>query len=102
MSTTRRVFLLHVIAGTGAIAAATGAQAQQKLDPKDPQAVALGYVDDTTQADGKKFPKHANDQRCDGCQFYTGAANSSQGPCAVFGGKLVAAKGWCNSWVKKA
>lgn len=102
MNSNRRVFLLHVIAGSGAVALASGAQAQQKVSPSDPQAAALGYVDDTTKADQKKFPKHTNDQKCAGCQFYTAAANSKEGPCAVFGGKLVAANGWCNSWVKKS
>jgi hypothetical protein len=102
MNTKRRVFLLQVIAGAGAVAAAGGAQAQQKVDPKDPQATALGYVDDTTKADSKKFPKHTNDHKCNGCQLYSAPANSKEGPCAVFGGKLVAANGWCSSWVKKA
>ncbi len=102
MHSNRRVFLLQVIAGSGAVVAAGGARAQQKLDPKDPQATALGYVDDTTQADGQKFPRHANDQKCAGCQLYSGAASTREGPCAVFGGKLVAANGWCNSWTKKA
>jgi hypothetical protein len=97
----RRVFLFQVIAG-GTVAAATGARAQQKVDPKDPQAAALGYVEDTTKADKKKFPKHANDQKCNGCQLYSAAASAKEGPCAIFGGKLVAAEGWCNSWVKKA
>ena len=101
MDRNRRVFLVQVIAG-GAVAAANGAHAQQKVDPKDPQAAALGYVDDTSQADGKKFPKHANDQKCSGCQLYSGAASAKEGPCAVFGGKLVSSGGWCASWVKKA
>ena len=101
MHSNRRVFLLQVIAG-GTVAAATGAQAQQKLDPKDPQAAALGYVEDTTKADSKKFPKHANDQKCSGCQFYSGAASAKDGPCSVFAGKLVASDGWCASWMKKA
>jgi hypothetical protein len=99
---TRRVFLLQLIAGTGAVASAGGAQAQQKLDPKSPQATALGYVEDTAHADAKKFPKHSNDQKCSGCQFYSGAGSAKDGPCAVFGGKLVAANGWCSSWVKKS
>lgn len=102
MNTKRRVFLLQVLAGTGSIAAVGAAQAQQKVDPKDPQAMALGYVDDTTKADAKKFPKHANDQKCNGCQLYSAPATTKEGPCAVFGGKLVAAEGWCNSWIKKA
>lgn len=102
MSTNRRVFLLQVLAGSGAAGVAARAQAQQKVAANDPQATALGYVDDTTKADSKKFPKHANDQKCSGCQFYSGAASAKEGPCAVFGGKLVAADGWCSSWVKKA
>ena len=102
MHTNRRVFLLQVIAGTGAVAAAGGTQAQQKVDPKDPQASALGYVDATTKADSQKFPNHTDAQKCDGCQLYSGAASSREGPCAVFGGKLVAANGWCNSWTRKA
>jgi hypothetical protein len=102
MNTNRRVFILQVIAGSGFAAGALEAHAQQKLDPKDPQATALGYVDDTTQADATKFPKHTNDQKCSGCQLYSGAADAKQGPCAVFGGKLVSANGWCNSYVKKA
>jgi len=102
LSTKRRVFLLQVLAGAGAVAAVGGTHAQQKVDPKDPQAAALGYVDDTSTADSKKFPKHTSDQKCNGCQLYSGPADSKQGPCAVFGGKLVAANGWCNSWIKKA
>lgn len=102
MYSNRRVFLLQVIVGTGAVAAGAGATAQQKVDSRDPQAIALGYVDDTAKADSRKFPKHSNDQKCNGCQLYSGAADSRDGPCAVFGGKLVAANGWCNSWIKKA
>jgi hypothetical protein len=102
LNTKRRIFLLHIIAGAGAVAAVDGAQAQQKLDPKDPQAAALGYVDDTAKADKKRFPRHTNDQQCKGCQFYSGLTGSKEGPCAVFGGKLVAASGWCSSWIKKA
>jgi hypothetical protein len=102
LNTKRRIFLLHIVAGAGAVAAVDSAQAQQKVDPKDPQAAALGYVDDTTKADKKKFPKHTNDQLCKGCQFYTAPTAPKEGPCAIFGGKLVAANGWCNSWIKKA
>ncbi len=102
MSTNRRAFLLQVIAGTATVATVGDARAQQKVDPHDSQAAALGYVNDTTTADSKKFPKHTNDQKCNGCQLYSGLANAKEGPCAVFGGKLVSANGWCNSWVKKA
>jgi hypothetical protein len=100
----RRVFVLQVAAGASALAAATrvGAQAPAKVDPKDPQAAALGYVEDTNKADQAKFPKHAADQACAGCQLYTGKAKEAAGPCSLFAGKAVAAGGWCSAWVKKA
>jgi hypothetical protein len=101
-STNRRVFMMQVAVGGSALAAAGAASAQAMVNEKDPQAVSLGYVADTTKADAKKFPKHAATQKCSNCQLYTGAANSKSGPCSIFPGKQVAANGWCSAWVKKA
>lgn len=100
----RRVFFLQVAAG-GTVLASTQAMAQAsppKVDEKDPQAVALGYVRDTAKADQKKYPKHTADQKCSGCQLYTGKPKEPTGPCPLFPGKVVEANGWCGSWVKKA
>jgi hypothetical protein len=47
------------------------AQAQAaRLDEKDPQAVALGYVHDAGKVDTKKFPKYAAGQVCANCGLY--------------------------------
>jgi hypothetical protein len=74
----------------------------QKIDPKDPQAVSLGYTDDTTKVDPKKYPKHDKSQMCSNCQFYqTAQQEGNIAPCTIFGGKGVAAKGWCSAWAKK-
>lgn len=99
----RRVFLMSV-AATGATLAtlSTGARAQAKLDDKDPQAVALGYVSDTAKADAKKYPKHANTQTCTNCALFQGKATDAAGGCPLFAGKQVAGKGWCSAWAKKA
>ncbi len=100
----RRTFMLQV-AGTAAALATVhvGANAQAPMvDPKDPLAARLGYVDDTTKADAKKYPQHKNEQRCSNCTLYTGKAGDKSGPCSIFAGKQVAADGWCVSWVKKA
>jgi hypothetical protein len=76
--------------------------ASQKLDPKDPQAISLGYAEDTSAVDTKKFPKHDKAQTCDACQFYTTAQEGGgRAPCTIFGNRTVAAKGWCSAWVKK-
>ena len=99
-NTNRRVFLMQV-AAAGTLMAATSAQAQAKLDEKDPQAVALGYVADTAKADGKKFPKHTKDQKCNNCALFQGKAADAAGGCPLFGTKQVVAGGWCSAWAKK-
>jgi hypothetical protein len=58
-------------------------------------------VADAATANKTKYPKYAADQKCANCQLYTGKPADASGPCAVFGGKLVPAKAWCSSWVKK-
>ena len=100
MQNTRRVFLMTV-AASGATMMTT-ARAQAKLDEKDPQAVALGYVADATKADTKKFPKYAAGQNCTTCALYQGKAGDAAGNCPLFAGKQVTAKGWCSAWAKKA
>jgi hypothetical protein len=104
--TTRRIFLLQAACAGTAMAATNVpppvAGATNKIDEKDPQAVALGYVAETGKADQKKYPKHAADQKCSGCALYQGKAGDAAGGCPLFGAKQVAAGGWCGSWVKKA
>ena len=100
-SSNRRVFLIQV-AACGSVLAAAGAQAQAaKVDEKDAQAVALGYVADTTKAYTKKFPKHAPDQKCSNCALYQGKPADAAGGCPLFGTKQVAGGGWCSAWAKK-
>ena len=70
------------------------------VDEKEPQAVALSYVNDTTKIDKTKFPKYEAGQLCSNCSLYQGAA-ADQGPCPLFPGKHVASKAWCSAWVKK-
>jgi hypothetical protein len=101
MTTNRRTFMM-TLAATGAALTANVAMAQAKLDEKDAQAVALGYVADTTKADQKKYPKHEAAQSCSNCALYQGKAGDAAGNCPLFAGKQVAAKGWCSAWAKKA
>jgi len=97
----RRVFLMALVPAAASMAATSHAQ-PAKLDERDPQAVALGYVDDAAQAAARKQPKYAPGQACANCALYAGKANDAAGPCPLFGGRLVAAKGWCTAWAKKA
>lgn len=78
------------------------------VDPKDPQAVSLGYTVDAKKVDTKKFPKRAGKdgakQFCYNCQFYQNAsgdpAKSQKAPCQIFGGKNVHSHAWCNTWTQ--
>jgi hypothetical protein len=102
MTTNRRTFMMQV-AACGTLLAGTEAMAQAaRLDEKDPQAVALGYVADTTKADKKKYPKHDAAQKCTNCALYQGKATDPWGGCPLFGTKQVAGPGWCSAWAKKA
>lgn len=99
MTTTRRTFLMTLAAGSAALTSI--AHGQAKLDEKDPQAVALGYVADATETDTKKFPRYAAGQVCTNCALYQAKATDAWGGCPLFAGKQVAGKGWCNAWAKK-
>ena len=90
------------VSAIGTAAAASLARAQSHLDEKDPQAAALGYVEDSAKADEKKFPKHAATQNCAGCAFGQFKTGESYANCTLFAGKQVNAKGWCSSFVKRA
>ena len=102
--TSRRSFIqILPLAGALALCTRTAFAADPAtVDPKDPQAAALGYVVDATKADKARFPKYAAGQACAGCQLYQGKAGDAAGACAIFAGKSVSAKGWCSAYVKKA
>jgi hypothetical protein len=101
MTTTRRTFIISV-AATSATLITSHAFAQVKLDENGPQAIALGYVNDSVKTDGKKYPKHANTQMCSNCALWQSKTTDAWGNCPLFAGKQVNAKGWCSAWAKKA
>lgn len=95
--------------GLGAGAAMFGAAGQParaadlpKVNPKEPVAAALGYVENAANVDAKKYPQHKPEQICGNCQLFTKQPKSAYGPCTLFPGKVVAEKGWCASWIKKS
>ena len=93
---------MMTLAAGSSVLAGNAAMAQAKVDEKDPQAVALGYVADAKRVDVKKYPKFAAGQNCANCALYQGKAADKAGGCPLFAAKVVAAAGWCSAWVKKA
>ncbi|HEU4457739.1 MAG TPA: high-potential iron-sulfur protein [Methylibium sp.] len=98
--TARRQFIQWIpVVGLAAMTA-RHAHAQAKLDEKDPQAVALGYVHDAGKADKAKYKNYAAGQNCGNCQLYQGK-DAEWGGCPLFQGKQVAKAGWCSAYAKK-
>ena len=67
------------------------------VSESDPTAKALAYVEDATKSTNAK---HKAGDDCTNCQFYSGGA-TGRGPCQLFPGKSVNAKGWCVSHTPK-
>ena len=98
----RRVFVVHIAAAAGAVLATPRAVAQALVSEADPQAKALGYVSDAAKVDAKKYPKYVAGQICANCALYQAKPTDPVGGCALFAGRLVPAKAWCNAWAKRA
>ena len=99
----RRHFALTLPAAALSLVAIRTASAQAaKLEETDAIAVSLGYRNDASKVDAKKFPAFAAGRNCANCQLYQSKPGEAWGACGAVGGKLVNAKGWCVAWVKKA
>jgi hypothetical protein len=89
----------------GAVAAAglparqsRSADAAPKVDIHDPAAMKLGYVENASQVDPKKFPGFVPGSTCENCLQLQGKPGTNYRPCSLFSGKLVAVSGWCSGW----
>ena len=101
-TTTRRGFVqgaMGVVAAVPVAALVSSRRAMAEDMPKvaedDAQAVALNYVHDAGESD-----KAPEGQNCANCQLYSGG-DKEWGPCAIFAGKAVSAKGWCSAWAQR-
>ena len=97
----RRRFLILAALTTAAVPIAFrlfGDDAQAgvlaKLPVDNPQAKALGYVEDVTAKQANYKPGSS----CSNCQFFTAAT----GACSLFAGFQVTPTGWCSAWAQKA
>lgn len=74
----------------------------KRVEENERQAQALGYKHDAAKVDKAKFKTFQPGQLCSNCNFFKGKAGDAGGPCDIFSGREVNAKGWCSSWAKKA
>ena len=98
----RRSLVKNLAAATAAVSILRSVKSSAAdlphLNVKDPQAVAVGYVEDAAQVDAKKYPAYVKGSSCDNCLLLQGSSGASYRPCTLFAGKLVSAAGWCSGW----
>ncbi len=100
-SSSRRVFILKVLAVNGLIgAAASPAHAADKLDPADPYARSMGFRLNTEEVDQVKYPRHTSEQHCQVCQLWNGG-DKDTGNCSFFNGAITPKTGWCKNFKAK-
>ena len=75
--------------------------AATNVDPNEPQAKSLGYVEDAAKVDAKANPNFKPGQACANCLQSPATAKGPMVPCNIFAQRLVNAKGWCKVYVKR-
>ena len=100
---TRRAVIVKALLGAAGLASAgpmlrARAQSGEKVNPSEPLAQAVKYVEDAASAPADL---RKPDSFCNNCQFYQGDQASDSAPCTTLMGKLVPAQGWCSTWVMK-
>ena len=98
----RRALVKNLAAASAAVSFLSSVKSRAAdlphLDVKDPQAVAVGYVENAAQVDAKKYTAYVKGSRCDNCLLLQGSSGANYRPCNLFAGKLVSAAGWCSGW----
>jgi High potential iron-sulfur protein len=85
----------------GLISRNAAAAALPPLDPGDPTAKALGFVNDASKVDAKAYPTFKPGQKCGTCAQYQGKTGDATAACTIFAGKSVPQGGWCQVWAQK-
>jgi hypothetical protein len=86
---------------SSSLSGAANAAAPPVIDPNDPTAKALGFVNDAKSVDAAANTTFKPTQKCATCVQYQGKAGDPLAPCTIFGGKSVPAAGWCKVWALK-
>ena len=103
---TRRKLLKSIAvalpAGSVVLNQAAVAEDLPRLDPNDPAAKALLYVENIADLDrsNPQAARFEESQNCANCIQIQDDSGDWR-PCAIFPGKVVAAAGWCSVWALK-
>jgi len=101
----RRTVLKGVLLGAAAVPVTAmlnrAEAAADKVDPNEPQAKSLGYIEDASKVDAKANPNFKAGQNCANCLQSVGKPGDAMVPCNIFAKRLVDARGWCKVYVKR-
>ena len=102
----RRSLLKGALLGVAAVPVSallgrTAHAATGRVDPNEPTAKSLGYIEDATKVDAKANPNYKPGQLCSNCLQAPVKEGAEYVPCNIFAGREVAAKGWCKVYVKR-
>ncbi|HVN41735.1 MAG TPA: high-potential iron-sulfur protein [Steroidobacteraceae bacterium] len=102
----RRTILKGALLGVAAVPVTAllgrgAGAAANTVDPNEPQAKSLGYVEDAAKVDAKANPNFKPGQACANCLQSTGKPGDAEVPCNIFAKRLVNSKGWCKVYVKR-
>ena len=95
------LMLVSLAAMSRAVHSHAQAKALPHVAESDAQAMALGYREDAKKVDRQKFPAYKPGTDCDDCIQFEGKKKEAFGPCKIFPGKAVSAKGWCSAFQPK-
>jgi hypothetical protein len=101
----RRTLLKGALLGVAAVPVSalltrTADAAAGRVDPNEPQAKSLAYIEDATKVDVKANPNFKPGQICGNCS-HAKPGTGPEVPCAIFANRPVATKGWCKVWMKR-
>jgi len=90
-----------LVPAIGLIGNRAGAAALPPLDPSDPTAKALSFVNDASKVNAAANPTFKPTQKCANCAQYQGKPGDASAGCNIFAGHSVPAGGWCKVWAQK-
>lgn len=72
----------------------------------DPIAKAMKYCENADAKNNAACPNRAKKENakkyCNNCSFFAAVGSTKREACTILGGKLVAPKGYCDTWQKHA
>jgi hypothetical protein len=95
------LIVVAVLPAAGLLSRSAAAAALPPLDPSDPTAKALGFVNDVSKVDAKKYPTFKPTQKCGTCAQFQGKPTDATAACTIFAGKSVPMGGWCQVWAQR-